>query len=424
MKKLRIFKVFSLLLCMIIVGQSFTLPVSAKTAGELRNEIEYYRKELSKLDKDKSEQSQYQITLSKQIDALSQQMQVFDDQMNELNIQIGEKQDVIDGLNEQIFDNESQIDEMKDNINVLELEKKSTEDQLRERMKENYVCEQYGPLNVLLSSEDFGDFISNVVYLKKKAEFDKKLTDKLDMQVAEINEEKSKIEDVVEKINKDKDVVVTSLNEVQEKASEINKARESKKSVSDELSSQLKKSTRQSDSIEQAKKRVQNAQHRAQCELEDATDAIRSVQKKNKGRFKGPVDVGGYMFPVEGSNSFIRGFNSSRGDDRHDGVDIGTYSRNNPVVASRGGRVIVSTFGEYGKGYGGYGNVVVIDHGDGYSTLYAHMQENSVEVKVGDFVSRGQFIGKVGNTGDVINGCIHLHFEVRKNGYPIRTPFG
>lgn len=410
-------KAFSLFFCFIIFfSQLFSFQVSAKTVSELRNEIENYRKELSKLEKDKAEQSQYQITLSKQIDALSQQIQAFDSEINGLSVQIGEKQGVIDKLNEQISECESQIDEMKDNIAVLELEKKATEEQLRERMKENYLGEQSGSLNVLLSSEDFGDFISNAVYLKKIAEFDKKLTDKLDMQVAEINEEKSKIEGIVAKINGDKDIVVASLNEVQRKVYAINALKENKKATSDELAEQLKKSTRQSDSIEQAKKKIHNAQHRAQCELEDATDTIRALQNKNKGKFKVPIDVGGYLYPVASPNHFIRGYDPSI---PHYGLDIGA-PEGTPIFASRGGVVIASRFGVKGDGLGGYGNVVVIDHGDGYSTLYGHMIRRNV--CVGQTVNRGQCIGFVGNTGDSWSN--HCHFELRRGGRPMRTPFG
>lgn len=410
-------RVFSLFLCIIIVSQLFTYSVSAKTVSELRNEIENYRKELAQLDKDGAEQSQYQSTLSKQIDALSQQIQAFDDQIHELSAQIGEKQAVIDKLNEQISEHEMQIEKMKKDIEVLEAEKKVTEDQLRERMKEDYLYKQSGVLEMLLSSQDFGEFISNAVYLKKVAEFDKKLTDKLDMQIGEINKEKLKIEDIVKQINKDKNVVVSSLDEVQRKVVEINKAKESQKSTSNELAEQLKKSTRQSDNIEKAKQRVQKAQSRAQSELEDATDAIRTLQNKNKGKFKAPIDVGGYLFPVAPPNYIFRGYDPSI---PHYGVDIATHGRNNRIFASRGGQVIASRFGVRGDGLGGYGNVVVIDHGDGYSTLYGHMLER--HVCVGDVVSRGQCIGLVGNTGDSYGE--HCHFELRRNGKAIPTPFG
>lgn len=63
----------------------------------------------------------------------------------------------------------------------------------------------------------------------------------------------------------------------------------------------------------------------------------------------------------------------------------------------------------------GYGNVVYIDHGDGYQTRYAHAE--ALHVKKGDRVNAGHIIGKVGSTGR--SSGPHLHFEIRKNGIPI-----
>jgi len=78
------------------------------------------------------------------------------------------------------------------------------------------------------------------------------------------------------------------------------------------------------------------------------------------------------------------------------------------IHASRPGRVIKAQ----GGWNGGYGNYVIIDHGDGWQTLYAHQVK--LNVRVGEWVKRGQVIGWVGSTGNSL-GC-HLHFETRKNG--------
>lgn len=94
------------------------------------------------------------------------------------------------------------------------------------------------------------------------------------------------------------------------------------------------------------------------------------------------------------------------------GVDIAAPS-GSPVYASAGGSVIVSRSGGWN---GGYGNYVVIDHGNGVQTLYAHM--SSISASVGETVSRGQQIGGVGNTGQSTG--FHLHFEVRGG----KNPFG
>jgi len=90
----------------------------------------------------------------------------------------------------------------------------------------------------------------------------------------------------------------------------------------------------------------------------------------------------------------------------HPAVDIANHS-NPPIVAAQGGTVITA-----GWNGGGYGNYVIIDHGNGFETLYGHMLNNSVVVKAGDRVSQGQRLGTMGSTGRSTG--THLHFEVRR----------
>lgn len=97
--------------------------------------------------------------------------------------------------------------------------------------------------------------------------------------------------------------------------------------------------------------------------------------------------------------------------DFHGGVDIvrpGGNSAGLPVLAAAGGTVVSYTT------YGSYGYSIVIDHGNGLRTRYAHMIPGSVSVRVGSKVSSGQQIGKIGRSGNVTG--YHLHFEVIKNG--------
>jgi murein DD-endopeptidase MepM/ murein hydrolase activator NlpD len=89
----------------------------------------------------------------------------------------------------------------------------------------------------------------------------------------------------------------------------------------------------------------------------------------------------------------------------HYGVDLAAES-GTPVKAALAGRVLVSEYQE------GYGNMVLLDHGNGFSTLYAHNQENNVQE--GAWVAKGELISKVGSSGRSTGP--HLHFEVRKNG--------
>ncbi len=91
----------------------------------------------------------------------------------------------------------------------------------------------------------------------------------------------------------------------------------------------------------------------------------------------------------------------------HTGIDIGA-PKNSQIVAANAGTVIVATYNS------GYGNYIVIDHGGGQSTLYAHQTKFASGVKVGTEVKKGQLIGYVGSTG--LSTGPHLHFEVRING--------
>jgi murein DD-endopeptidase MepM/ murein hydrolase activator NlpD len=97
----------------------------------------------------------------------------------------------------------------------------------------------------------------------------------------------------------------------------------------------------------------------------------------------------------------------------HPAIDIAAYI-GAPVLAADSGYVIVAGWSDVGYGYH-----IVIDHGNGYQTLYAHL--NSIYVNVGTNVTKGQQIGEMGNTGNATGP--HLHFEVRQNTV-VRNPIG
>ena len=116
-------------------------------------------------------------------------------------------------------------------------------------------------------------------------------------------------------------------------------------------------------------------------------------------------------WPVRGSLSSVFGVRNSPFTETpvfHHGLDI-VAGAGVPVVASAPGVVVKSGYESL------YGNAVVVDHGAGYRSLYAHMSSCSVEE--GAFVNRGEELGKVGSTGRSTGP--HLHYEVRVNGLPV-----
>jgi murein DD-endopeptidase MepM/ murein hydrolase activator NlpD len=128
--------------------------------------------------------------------------------------------------------------------------------------------------------------------------------------------------------------------------------------------------------------------------------------------YSGPIPegatkgTGGFVWPTSGGIT-------QKYWDRHKAIDIGA-SPGTSVVAADSGYVVTAGWSEYG-----YGKYVVIDHGNGFQTLYAHL--NTILVEVGQSVGKGTRIGSVGTTGNTTGP--HLHFEIRYNGVQ-RNPFG
>ncbi len=119
----------------------------------------------------------------------------------------------------------------------------------------------------------------------------------------------------------------------------------------------------------------------------------------------------GFIQPAQGYVSSGYGYrtNPFSGIPRlHAGLDI---AGKGDILAAQSGTVVAAT------SHSGWGNYVKIDHGNGIETLYAHMANGSIPVSVGDTVSQGQTIGKMGQTGSATG--IHLHFEVYVNGVQV-----
>lgn len=112
----------------------------------------------------------------------------------------------------------------------------------------------------------------------------------------------------------------------------------------------------------------------------------------------------GFIWPLNGG---VNSYYGTRWGRMHTGIDIDGYT-SQPIIASRDGRVMLASY------YSGYGNSVILDHGGGVSTLYAHM--SGFAVSSGQQVSQGKVVGYVGCTGSCTGD--HLHFEVRINGHP------
>ena len=156
----------------------------------------------------------------------------------------------------------------------------------------------------------------------------------------------------------------------------------------------------------------QAALEAAQAQLAKDSEEIAALIRQKVASATGVVrGTGVFVFPVNGRITSRFGYRRHPilGTSRlHAGVDFGAPT-GTTIYAADTGRVIFSGW------YGGYGNTVIVDHGGGITTLYAH--SSRLFVSVGQSVNQGQAIAAVGSTG--LSTGPHLHFEVRQNGSPV-----
>ncbi|WP_206425320.1 murein hydrolase activator EnvC family protein [Staphylospora marina] len=154
------------------------------------------------------------------------------------------------------------------------------------------------------------------------------------------------------------------------------------------------------------KSELAHLKHQEELTLEAIAEKNRLVAAANAG---GSYGSGQLTWPTRPKGTITDYFGTRGG--RHEGIDIG-LPLGTPIVAADSGVVVLTK-----SNPGGYGYYVVIDHGNGLKTLYAHMYPSTVRVSVGQRVSKGQQIAEVGNNGKSTGP--HLHFETHKNGRPV-----
>jgi murein DD-endopeptidase MepM/ murein hydrolase activator NlpD len=337
-------------------------------------------------------------------DTLEKYEQRFNDKKKEANQvlgQIGSLEDNMAALERDIRDLEGQIQQTQDEITALEQEIGVTTENLNQRgeylnkrLVQIYQQGDVSYLEVIFQATSFADFLTRFDLIEKVAEKDISLLHEIQDQRA---------------------ILLGQKAELEGKSQKLTAMRDQNQSKHQQMELQSEQKRTLLGSIEAEKTAYLKAMDELEASQKELESLIRELQSRNKAAY---MDSGTMAWPVPGYYEISSPYGWRKhpiyGDPRlHAGIDI-PAKKGTLVAASARGMVI------FAASTTGYGNCVILDHGGGVSTQYAHLSQ--ITVNVGALVDKGAKVGEVGSTGWSTGN--HLHFGILIDGETVNPVSG
>lgn len=398
--------------------------------AQLESQRQQAQQQAEALQDDIDAQQQIQENLQSQIDVVEQQVTLYQEQIDSLGMQIQEQSNRIDSLNAQLEQSQAKRDQV--------------ENLFHQRMLALYLEGNTSTLELLLGAESYADFLTRSQYMNSQASSDQALLDELLALENQMNADRTEMESTrssleanqaqVQSLQAEQDAKIADLETLQQQSeseeAELQTHQDAYSADAQQYQEELEQANAELEAI--ARANANKYANATQPEDNSSSGGNTSSGSTSSGSGGGsssggstssstggstsggsgggsvtaPGD-GSYLWPCASHN--ISSYYGYRWGSMHRGIDIAAPAGTD-IYASKSGVVIVSMMGYSGSGFGGYGNVVMIQHNDGTYTLYAHCQTRYVSV--GDVVSQGDVIAAVGSTGDSTGN--HLHFEIRQ----------
>lgn len=407
-KKIALFVILSLSLSPLKVFAT-DLQDQINSNNQQKNELENQKENIEKLSEGANKELQIikEKAAAKGIEVTesSVKVQSFQTKIDELQGQIDELQGTMNKA-------QTDIDAKQKLIEKEEQESQERQDMLGNRLRSYYKNDMNSQtLYVILKSESITDLISNIMNVSKLLNIDQKLLKEIQETKEKLANEKVSLQKQVDKLSEEKAQIkskqqeqvdaqkefLDEKNNYEEQMQELQTIEKAKDNVAKSLTQKEKEIEDKIGDIDSYNQDLQNQIDKIFNDINNNPTTDPNISN-GEGFLKPAVGgissyYGPRIHPITGANGF------------HTGIDIAAENKSN-IVASKSGAVVFAGV------QSGYGNVVIVDHGGGIQTLYAHC--SSILVSYGQKVSRGQMIAKIGSTGNSTGP--HLHFEVRVNG--------
>ncbi len=353
-------------------------------AAEAQAEADVLRREVDLLDGQMS-------ALTLEIRALQPQIQAANERTTQLNNEVA-------ALREKIAQKEAEIAKVEaDHTNQTEL--------LSERLTTTYKQGNEFFLEIIFQAADLRDFIARTTLVQRVMESDREIMLRLEETQANLERIRAEHALALESVEIKRQEAALIENNLRK----LNSQRQT--ALNQQQAAQAQKSTLLAETTANAERlrKLADDEDRESASIEAE---LRNRMSQGSGTFDGEM-----AWPTPGFYRVSSGFGHRThpifGTRRmHWGIDIAGPGINGEAVVSAEDGVVVSAGHRRGSGV-----TVIVDHGNGVSTLYAHLLTGSIDVRVGEQVERGQRLASVGSTG--FSTGPHLHFEVRINGRPV-----
>ncbi len=404
---------------------------------EIDSQISVYEQKLAELAADAAKQAEYLETLEAQIDAVESKANELQNQISEINNEIDDLKVQYNQLKLEINEKNKSIQKATVLIAQNEQHIENNKDLLSAKLRSAYLNGNESTLKILMGADSLASFLTRLEMMKRTSESDKKTIEAFKERVTYLRKARVQLEE-------DKKAIVVKQNQVVETANKYNEQKKALEASQAQYKATLADietkyagietyiaSLDKNSAVYQNYITDLNQQKAdANAALDEfisnyyATQTTLPVDNGSDGGYDGGYSSGSsyyetsdtWAWPVGNGNYYITAtfmdptYLAEIGS-YHYGLDIsGSGFYGTPIYSARAGTVISA--GDAGDGYG---YKVIIDHGDGFMTVYAH--NSQLQVYSGDYVSKGQLIAYAGSSG--YSTGPHLHYEIRYNGEKI-----
>lgn len=399
MKNRGILRIFCLVFSLMLVFSS-AFTAQAKTSSQskldkINQNIKEAQKELDSLDDQVADKKAYSDALMKKIDLLQDKLDALESNRDDL-------QSEIDAVQKRIDETQADINQAEKEIEKKEQEFDGVYEEYCQRLRAMYISGNVSMLEVLLESGDISSILTRAEMVKSVSEQDSATLDDLMAKMEEINKEREELANNKIQLGKDKDSLNSRKQELQKSIDEYNSSKAELNAEVEECNAALASLDDKRSEVKETLNVNQEQKRQIEAEINNALSGSGS-NKPGSGNYN--PGTGQLAYPTS-YRQISAGYPNYSNGSYHGGVDW-PCPTGTAVHASDSGVVVIAKKLTYS-----YGQYILIDHGNGLSTLYAH--NSSLVVGVGDKVSKGQIIAYSGESGNATGP--HVHFEVRLNG--------